>query len=606
MCRNRSFALLLLVSALVVAGHDVLLARPEPPPGTVTLLLSGDVELSLIRIPAGEFLMGSPESERGRSKDEGPVHRVEIGYEFHMGRYPVTQSQWEAVMGSNPAKRYGIGPDYPVYYVSWDDCQEFLRRLNRLGKGYFRLPSEAEWEYAARAGTRSRYFFGDSLEADDECEYTAQSENPKRSDYLWYCGNNSPAGTPGYSAKRVGSKLPNPFGLFDMSGNLWEWCLDAYYPDYTGAPADGSARQGPPGSPRVLRGGAWDYYARHCRSASRNGYEASRAYTFHGLRLVWFPFEKYSEEWFAGWEARLIADNILSYQNDLGSWPKNMNMETHGYLGEKFTKNWGTSIDNGATVKEMKFLAGVIRAQGGRRFMDSFDKGLGYLLKMQYSNGGWPQRFPPGSDYGDYITYNDDAMLNVMELMRDIAREPEGYSFVREPGRERARRAFERGLRCILASQVRVDSRRTAWAAQHDPVTLAPRAARGFEPVGLASAESAALVLFLMEIPDPSSEVVDAVNGACRWFEETRIAGKRQVVENGLKRLVDDQDAPPLWARFYEIETSRPIFSGMDGTVIYSLEELDPERIMGYRWYVEDGGQVLEACSGWRTRIPSR
>jgi formylglycine-generating enzyme required for sulfatase activity len=144
---------------------------------TVTLTLPSDVndvndaKLEMVRIPAGSFKMGSPQKERGRYKDEGPVHRVKIDYDFYIGKYEVTQDQWMTVMEKNPAYRYGIGGDYPVSHVSWDLCQQFIGKLNQLDIGTFRLPTEAEWEYACRAGSKSRFYFGDSLEGNDTCEY---------------------------------------------------------------------------------------------------------------------------------------------------------------------------------------------------------------------------------------------------------------------------------------------------------------------------------------------------------------------------------------------------------------------------------------------------
>jgi len=565
------------------------------------LSLPGGAKLEMVHIPPGRFEMGSPNDEPGRSNDEGPIHTVNINYDFYIGKYLVTQAQWHAVTGNSPARRYGVGDNYPVYYVSWEDCQAFVEKLNRMGlPGTFRLPSEAEWEYACRAGTQTRYFFGDSIGCGDVCEDCEAGMLPgKRSDYMWYCANHGPAGSPDYVAKRVGQKLPNPFGLYDASGNLWEWCLDAYHFNYNGAPTDGSAWQGPPGSPRVLRGGAWDYHANYCRSAARNGYVSDRAYTFHGLRLVWFPYSKDSDEWFKSWYARQIADNILSYQNRYGSWPKNMNMVAHGWQGEKFTKNWGSTIDNNATTKELNFLAHVVYVTGIKRYKDSFNRGLDFLLQAQYDNGGWPQRYPPGHDYGDYITFNDNAMINMMKLMRNIVDNPR-FSFVDDKRRALAKKAYEKGLDCILNCQVIVNGHRTIWAAQHDQKTLEPRSARAFELKGLCGGESTGITLFLMSIKNPSRKVVQAVEDAVAWFEKNKITGVRIVRKDGTKVLVKDPDAPALWARFYDIETSQPIFAGMDGKVKHSLKEIENERIIGYKWYVQEPAKVLREYPKWK------
>ncbi len=194
---------------------------------------------------------GSPKNEEGRIKWEGPRHKITIANEFYMSKYPVTQSQWEAVMGNNPST-FDRNPNHPVETVSWDDCQQFLEKINGMGMGKFRLPSEAEWEYACRAGTKTRFYWGDDL---DEKEIR---------DYAWYWMN-IPVQT-----HEVGKKIPNAFGLCDMSGNVWEWCEDDWHDNYKGAPTDGSVWiEKPRGSSRVFRGGSWNYFPGGCRSALR-------------------------------------------------------------------------------------------------------------------------------------------------------------------------------------------------------------------------------------------------------------------------------------------------------------------------------------------------
>jgi len=259
---------------------------------TETLLLPGYVPLELVRIPAGSFQMGSPDTERSRNDNEGPVHTVTINYDFYMGKYEVTQAQWLAVMGSwpgtAPSSEWGVGDDYPAYFVSWDDVQNFITALNAhitntgQGPATVRLPSEAEWEYACRAGTQTRFYFGDSLSLSDTCE-----DDGTRNQYMWYCGNNPDYGEPGYGAKPVGGKLPNAFGLHDMSGNVYEWCEDDLHSGYTGTPSNGSAWIGSPrGSDRVRRGGRWDEGPRYCRSAHRGFTFSGHRHTFIGFRLV--------------------------------------------------------------------------------------------------------------------------------------------------------------------------------------------------------------------------------------------------------------------------------------------------------------------------------
>ncbi len=232
-------------------------------------LPEGAKPLEMVLIPAGTFTMGSPDNEQGRWSNEGPQHQVTLTRDFYLGKYEVTQAQWQAVMGSNPAiDYYGKGDNYPVYYMSWDDCQTFITRLNGMGLGTFSLPTEAEWEYACRAGTTTRFYWGDDL------DYSQIGQ------YEWYSGNNSPYGT-----KEVGLKLPNAWGLFDMSGNVVEWCGDLYSSIYYTSNAQTDPTGPTEGSYRVIRSGYWFDDGRHCRSAFRNSFLPSYAIDIVGFRL---------------------------------------------------------------------------------------------------------------------------------------------------------------------------------------------------------------------------------------------------------------------------------------------------------------------------------
>lgn len=252
----------------------------------ITLLLPGEVPLTLLRIPAGSFQMGSPEAERNREDAEGPVHTVAID-PFYISKYEVTQRQWLAVMGAwpgpEPSEGYGLGDAYPAYHISWEDAQDFVVALNAYIRQtdqcslILRLPSEAEWEYACRAETQTRFFFGDSLDVADFCE-----DDGLRTQYMHYCGNNSPNGS-----KPVGGVLANAFGLYDMSGNIVEWCEDNWHTRYTGAPDDGSAWvDSPAGSGRVCRSGSWSGAAWGCRSASRTYALQGNRYISTGFRIA--------------------------------------------------------------------------------------------------------------------------------------------------------------------------------------------------------------------------------------------------------------------------------------------------------------------------------
>ena len=322
------------------------------------------------------------------------------------------------------------------------------------------------------------------------------------------------------------------------------------------------------------------------------------------ITVKWQNALKQKPDWYAGEEALRVADNLLVYQREVGGWPKNIDMAAP--LTEKQRaelvksksetgKESSATIDNGATFTQLEYIARVYAAQKHERHREAFLKGLDYLLAAQYENGGWPQYFPLRRGYYSHITYNDNAMAGVLELLRDVARGQSVYAFVDEARRAKSDKAVERGVECILKTQVKVDGTLTVWGAQHDATTFAPAPARKFEPVSLASRESVAVTRFLMSIERPDARVVAAVEAAVAWFNSTRLSGIRWVekedksVPGGISRtLVKDPVAPPLWARFYEIGTNRPVFEGRDGIVRYSVFEIEAERRNGYGWYTEE------------------
>jgi formylglycine-generating enzyme required for sulfatase activity len=243
--------------------------------------LGGGVSLPLVRIPAGEFVMGSPDAEQGRSSDEGPQHRVRLR-EFWMGQTPITQAQWRAVMGTNPSEfKDQLDSDQrPVERVNWREAMAFCRQLaDRTGRDYT-LPSEAQWEYACRAGTTSPFAFGGTI--------TPELAN--------YDGNYTYAGSPkGVYCEQttaVGAFPANAWGLQDMHGNVWEWCLDHWHGSYASPPGDGSAwvdSEDKNNAKRLLRGGSWDYVPGSCRSAYRSRSRPDYANNDVGFRVVCLP-----------------------------------------------------------------------------------------------------------------------------------------------------------------------------------------------------------------------------------------------------------------------------------------------------------------------------
>jgi PelA/Pel-15E family pectate lyase len=331
--------------------------------------------------------------------------------------------------------------------------------------------------------------------------------------------------------------------------------------------------------------------------------------------VSWRQAMRQPQEWYGGAEAIRIADNLLLYQHENGGWEKNLDMAlpvAGKHLEQVRAARTGaeTTIDNDATYTQMRFLGRVWAATRTERFAAAASRGLEYLLAAQYPNGGWPQFYPLRHGYWDHITYNDDAMVGVLQALRSIAAGEPEFAFVAAPHRERARRAMEKGIDCILRTQVMVEGRPAVWCAQHDEKTLAPAQARAYELPSLSGGESVGVAEFLMGIERPPAAVVRAVQGAVAWFSRSRITGIRVVVQpapgtpKGVDRVVvEDRTAPPLWARFYELGTNRPFFCGRDGVAKYSLAEIEYERRNGYRWYVDRPGKLLERdYPAWRAK----
>jgi pectate lyase len=294
------------------------------------------------------------------------------------------------------------------------------------------------------------------------------------------------------------------------------------------------------------------------------------------------------DEWFASDEAKRVADNILSYQSDLGGWPKNVDTTAAPYHGER--KELKPTFDNSATTDELRFLARFYKAARDKRARDAVEKGVDYILGAQYASGGWPQFAPPPRSYHRHITFNDDAMVRLLLFLRETYTS-DLYDFLGDKRRKAARQAFDRGIECVLKCQVKVDGKLTAWCAQHDEKDYSPRPGRSYELVSLSGAESVGVVRLLMSLPDPSPDVGRAVEGAVEWFKAAKIEGIKQVVEKDEKSptgknkvVVKDPSAPPMWARFYEIGSNRPIFSDRDGVAKHDLADIGYERRNGYAW----------------------
>lgn len=316
----------------------------------------------------------------------------------------------------------------------------------------------------------------------------------------------------------------------------------------------------------------------------------------------WSEILRQPAAWYATAEARTVAAAVLQYQTPEGGWPKNTDMTappSAAFLAETKFDHRAPTIDNGATTTQLAYLARIVDATGDAAARAAFERGFDYLLAAQYPNGGWPQYFPLQEGYYTHITYNDNAMVNVLVLLRAAAAGQAPYGFVDADRRVRASAAVEKGIACILRTQVKQDGRLTAWCAQHDEKTFAPAWARKFEPPSLSGNESVGLTAFLMDIEQPSPEVIAAVEGAVAWLEAVKVTGLRMDESPGAdgkrdRHVVADPAAPVMWARFYELETNRPVFMGRDSVARYDYNEIERERRAGYAYYGVWPAKLLE------------
>lgn len=283
-------------------------------------------------------------------------------------------------------------------------------------------------------------------------------------------------------------------------------------------------------------------------------------------------------------EDTTIADIVKNQQPD-GGWIK--------YYGEK-REEWSKStIDNKATYTEIRRLVAEYIKTKDSTYSDAAIKGINFLLNMQYDNGGWPQVYK-SSGYHTHITYNDDAMVNVMILLDEIANRKGDFSFVEINLANRCKTAVDKGVDCILKTQVNVNGKLTAWGQQHDEVTLKPTTARAYEVVSFSSGESSGIVKFLKTRP-ATPEITTSIKAAVEWFKATAITGIKVVKANGDVTVVNDSSVKtPIWARFYQIGTNKPMFIGNDGIVKDKLADIDQERRTGYAWYGNWGSSIVK------------
>lgn len=308
-----------------------------------------------------------------------------------------------------------------------------------------------------------------------------------------------------------------------------------------------------------------------------------------------------------------IADNLLAHQHQDGGWPKDIDwlaIIDPGVVRKLQGKNYARStFDNRNTYSQIDYLARVYEATGHNRFRDAAARGLEHILAEQRPSGGWR-----GWDV-DAITYNDDVMTGVMALLRDIRYGDSHFQWIDDDRRSRLSESLDRAIAVTLACQIVVDGVRTGWCQQHGHESLAPVQARTYELPSIGGSETVAVVYFLMSLRDPAPEIVDAVESAVAWLESARIEGIRMerfdIPPQRFKsytathdlRIVEDPNAPTLWARFYDLETGQPFFCNRDGNKVDRLADVELERRSGYAWYGAWATQLLETdYPAWRRK----
>lgn len=334
--------------------------------------------------------------------------------------------------------------------------------------------------------------------------------------------------------------------------------------------------------------------------------------------VSWSDVFKQQHLWYQTDEAARIADQVVFFQKANGGWEKNVDMAwmlTQAEKTELVAKHSDvteTTIDNRTTYPQVAYLGKIISASllksqppnNFPKYKEAFNRGLDYLLASQYENGGFPQFYPLKKGYYTHITFNDDAMIGVLKLLREIAKKDEDYRFVDEGRREKAEKAVEKGKALVLKLQVEIAGKKTVWAAQYDEFSLKPAKARAFEPVSLTSGESVGIVRYLMLDGKPTPEVVEAIESAVSWYRKNQIKGIRWERIKGENVVVKDKNAPPIWARFYQMETMKPIFIGRDSIIRYDVSEIEAERRNGYAWYVEGPLSLLNSdYPKWKAKV---
>lgn len=332
-------------------------------------------------------------------------------------------------------------------------------------------------------------------------------------------------------------------------------------------------------------------------------------------------------EWYAGAEARAVADAVVSFQTPAGGWSKNQDRSIVRLPGQRFSNDAETmeqnpanfdapadrfwtfvgTLDNDSTWTEMRYLAKVAaKAPGpeGDAWRASVIRGVHYLLNAQYPNGGWPQNWPLEGGFHDSITFNDNAVANAAMVLRDVAQGTEGFGFVPADLEARAAEAVKKAIDVTLAAQVRKGDQLQGWPQQVEPMRLVPTSARNYEPRSIASGETTDVLEFLMAEPNPSPEVKRAIRGAVAWLESVRVYDKSFEMTDDGRKLIDKPGAGPIWSRNYDLVTGQPIFGDKDQTIHDDVNGISIGRRNGYSWWIGSPQRALDAYAAWAAANP--
>lgn len=330
--------------------------------------------------------------------------------------------------------------------------------------------------------------------------------------------------------------------------------------------------------------------------------------------------------WYGSDAARTVVANILSFQTPAGGWGKNQprdrapRLKGQGFVADNSNKKatpgdydatqdaqWSYvgTVDNDATITEIRFLAKAapqLPPELAKACRQAAERGLRYLLAAQFPNGGWPQVWPLQGGYHDAVTLNDNAVVEVAELMDWAAHGEADLGFLPADVKAAAAAAHGRAVQLLLTAQIRTQGRLTLWAQQHDALTLAPTSARNYEPPALSAGESARTLEFLMAQPNPSPALVAAVRAGVATLRELAVRDRAFVKVDGARRLVEQPGAGPIWARYYDIATLKPVFGDRDKSLHDDVNDISAERRNGYSWWGTWPVKALATYEAWAAR----